>query len=181
MGKPFVRGFYCNDETIRYPHKESTVSSGLCYFGGSSINLILIALLEYLHLRRDGGNANGDTNERLANQPGYLRKLYIKNVYCRSIIWLFGGICSELLTDIFKFSAGRLRPHFIDVCKPIIRDNQGAEFTLDNYCQQNANLYRYLTNYYCSGDPSKLRDIRMSFLSGHSSYSAYSAAFAVVS
>lgn len=33
-------------------------------------------------------------------------------------VFLFGCACSQLTTDIAKYSVGRLRPHFISVCKP---------------------------------------------------------------
>ena len=33
-------------------------------------------------------------------------------------VFLFGCACSQLATDIAKYSIGRLRPHFIDICQP---------------------------------------------------------------
>ena len=33
-------------------------------------------------------------------------------------VFLFGCACSQLTTDIAKYSVGRLRPHFVSVCKP---------------------------------------------------------------
>jgi phosphatidate phosphatase len=97
-------------------------------------------------------------------------------VYCRIIVWFFGAITSELITDITKFTAGRLRPHFISVCRPIVTS---SSIPLDQYCLQTKNPYEYITDYNCAGDPTKQRDTRLSFLSGHSSYSAYSATFAI--
>lgn len=170
LASPFVRGFNCDDETIRYPHKDSTVSSRICYIGGSGINIIFILALEYQLLISQGEQ----------NEP-FNAKLYLRNVYCRLIVWFFGAISSELLTDISKVTAGRLRPHFIDVCKPVIVLGQNKEASLDDYCASSNQRYQYITDYYCSGDPAKIRDTRLSFMSGHSSYSAYSAAFAVVS
>lgn len=107
-------------------------------------------------------------------------RLYIKNVYCRWIVWLFGAISSELLTDISKFTAGRLRPHFITVCQPHVRTPTGI-MLLEDYCGAPESKYKYITDYACFGPDHMQRDTRLSFMSGHSSYSAYSAAFAVVS
>uniref|UniRef100_A0A6G1SHL5 Putative phosphatidate phosphatase n=1 Tax=Aceria tosichella TaxID=561515 RepID=A0A6G1SHL5_9ACAR len=169
---PFRRGFQCDDETIRYPYKDSTVSSGVCYLFGSGVNVALILILEYVNL------AFNDTTNDPANHEtgGFQMKVYLRNIYCRLILWLFGAITSELMTDITKVTAGRLRPHFISVCRPIVRTASG-EIALDEYCFKAK--YEYITEYYCSGDASKQRDARLSFLSGHSSYSAYSAIFAV--
>jgi len=33
-------------------------------------------------------------------------------------LYLFGLIVTEFVTEVGKLSVGRLRPHFIDVCKP---------------------------------------------------------------
>lgn len=175
FGEPFIRGFNCDDETIRYPHKDSTVSSNVCYMVGSGINILLILTFEYLNII-----AEGRVNRAESNTTGFDTKLYLRNVYCRLIVWFFGAISSELLTDIAKVTAGRLRPHFIHVCKPIMRDASG-ERNLEEYCRDDSHRYQYITDYYCSGTSKNMRDIRLSFLSGHSSYSSYSAAFAVVS
>lgn len=139
--------------------------------------MLLIILLEYKLIL--------DESKKQRLQPSSCRfpvKLYVRNVCSHIIVWLFGAISSELLTDISKFTAGRLRPHFIDVCKPKIRmgqSNPGVD--LEVYCQDSAHRLEYITDYYCDGNPKALRDTRLSFMSGHSSYSAYSAAFAVVS
>lgn len=176
LASPFTRGFYCEDETIRYPHKESTVPSSVCYLIGSGLNVLLILVMEYYLLIKEPHNSNGrESVNRFQVQ------VYIRNVYCRLIVWLFGAISSELLTDISKVTAGRLRPHFIEVCKPVIVVPPSTEIGLDEYCQQTANKYQYITNYQCSGKRGMQRDARLSFMSGHSSYSAYSAAFATVS
>lgn len=164
-----MRGFYCDDLTIRYPHKESTVPSIVCYFFGSSINILLVLIVEYKNLISSK-----------AVQDEFPTILYAKNVYCRLLVWLFGAISSELITDISKVTAGRLRPHFIDVCRPIVQVDR-VDLSLDDFCRLESNRLQYITNYYCSGVPSRLRDTRLSFMSGHSSYSSYSAAFAVVS
>lgn len=172
---PFFRGFQCSDDTIRYPFKDSTVSSGLCYAFGSGVNVILILVLEYQMLVKEASNSATSVQAGESGARFHLR-LYVRRVYCRLIIWLFGAIASELLTDISKFTAGRLRPHFIDVCQPLI---DGKNFT--EYCSRATDKYQYIIEYTCTGNPKALRDSRLSFMSGHSSYSAYSAAFAVVS
>ena len=174
MATPFVRGFHCDDDTIKYPYKDSTVSSGVCYFVGSGVNVILILTLEYFNLISES------SNQQHRDQDGSthpISKIYLRNVYCRLLIWLFGSFASEFLTDIAKVTAGRLRPHFLDVCKPMV-SNGSQYLPAEAYCNLDGNRYTYVTNYYCTGIDSKQKDTRLSFLSGHSSYSAYSAAFA---
>lgn len=44
VAKPFQRGFYCNDESIRYPLKENTISSLLLYVVGAAIVAVVVRL-----------------------------------------------------------------------------------------------------------------------------------------
>lgn len=173
---PFTRGFYCNDETIRYPHKESTVSAALCYLAGTGINLILIFVIEYDIVKREHKHSvGGDASDQL-----FPWKTYLKRVYYRAIVWFFGAITSELLTDLAKVTCGRLRPHFLAVCKPTINAGNGSFISLGEYCTQDGSRLTYITDYICNGESRRLRDTRLSFMSGHSSYSAFSAAFAIL-
>lgn len=172
---PFYRGFQCDDESIRYPYKDSTVSSEVCYIFGSGINIVLILSLEYLNLL--AANKKNEPAAGPNNAAGTFQyKIYLRNAYCRLVVWLFGSITTELLTDITKVTAGRLRPHFLAVCQPMIL-NGPVSTPLEIYCNETKTPYEYITNYYCR---NAKRDTRLSFLSGHSSYSAYSATFAVL-
>lgn len=64
-------------------------------------------------------------------------------------VFCFGAACSHLTTDISKYVIGRLRPHFMDVCKP------------DIDCNLPENQHRYIENFDCLGtDAHKLHDMR---------------------
>lgn len=66
--------------------------------------------------------------------------------------WCFTGFMLTLiLTDSGKLMVGRLRPHFIDVCKP--------NFTLFN-CSDSGGNPVYVTDFQCFGDPAKIGDAR---------------------
>jgi len=88
---------------------------------------------------------------------------------------LFGAICSELTTDIAKYTIGRLRPHFFDVCRPVLSDN--------TTCDDPINLHRYIIDFTCNNPTAsakKLKEVRLSFMSGHSSFSMYTMLFAAL-
>lgn len=85
------------------------------------------------------------------------------------VLFTYGFLITKSVTDIAKYTVGRLRPHFLDVCKPnmsmVIRDG-GCD--------------RYITEAHCSTvnstDPKeqyRLRDSRLSFLSGHAAMAFY--------
>lgn len=64
-------------------------------------------------------------------------------------VFCFGAACSQLITDVGKYTIGRLRPHFMDVCDPITD------------CDKTSMQHQYITNYTCRGQSSKrLREAR---------------------
>ncbi|XP_031370616.1 putative phosphatidate phosphatase isoform X2 [Apis dorsata] len=121
FGKPYKRGFFCNDESLYHPFHDSTVTSAMLYVIGLLLPICTIG------------------------------------------IFGFGAATTVLLTDIAKYTIGRLRPHFMTLCEPNIN------------CSLIENQHRYIENYSCNQNISKslLKEIRLSFPSGHSSFSAY--------
>lgn len=88
---------------------------------------------------------------------------YIATIYKAIGAFLFGAAASQSLTDIAKYSIGRLRPHFLSVCNP--------DWSKIN-CSDG-----YIENFICQGNEDKVREGRLSFYSGHSSFSMYSMLF----
>lgn len=64
---------------------------------------------------------------------------YVASVYKAVGTFLFGAAMSQSLTDIAKYSIGRLRPHFLDVCKP-------------DWKFINCSLGAYIESFTCTGD-----------------------------
>ncbi|XP_036062798.1 phospholipid phosphatase 1 isoform X3 [Onychomys torridus] len=84
---------------------------------------------------------------------------YIASIYKAIGAFLFGAAASQSLTDIAKYSIGRLRPHFLAVC-----DLDWSQINCSD---------GYIENYVCRGNEDKVREGRLSFYSGHSSFSMY--------
>lgn len=67
---------------------------------------------------------------------------YVACVYKAIGTFLFGAAMSQSLTDIAKYSIGRLRPHFLSVCDPDwskINCTAGA-YVEDFICRGNARM-----------------------------------------
>jgi len=152
-GSPYERGFFCGDESIRYPFKESTVSSFILHLIGLGLPTLVIIFIEF-SMRN---NEQSRYSILGTNIPNWLYSVY------NNLLWfLFGAACSQLTTDIGKYTIGRLRPHFLDICKP------------DVDCNADINKTKYIENFKCTGEMSKkFKDSRLSFPSGHSSLSFY--------
>lgn len=144
----FQRGFFCNDDSIRYPYKEDTISYELLAAIVIPLSIIIIILGEALSVYFNRVQSNG-----------FIRNQYVATLYKAIGTFIFGAAASQSLTDIAKFTIGRLRPHFLDVCKP-------------NWSKINCSA-GYIVNFVCEGDPVKSSEARLSFYSGHSSFSMY--------
>lgn len=166
MTKPFFRGFYCSDETIRYPNNPERISTENIYIVGFSIIIILVLLFEYFRIR-------------YSEQKKSI--VYLKNTYCWLISFFFGSVIQDLITVLAKIQAGRMRPYFLEICQPKVYIETGALLHYQDFCQSALDKLAYVTDFECLGkDDYEHRDARMSFISGHSSHAAYTATFAIV-
>jgi len=159
--EPYKRGFFCNDETIKHPYKDSTVSSQLYVTVSMVIPSLAILAVELTHW----------TNF----------KKYFGTAYSALIVFYFVYTVNELLTSISKYTIGRLRPHFLEVCNPNITLNEDSCGSVYNP--------KYITEFDCLGSSqfgsyedqmSRVKDSRMSFMSGHSSATTYAMLFAAM-
>ncbi|KAK6494436.1 phospholipid phosphatase 1 isoform X1 [Huso huso] len=150
--KPYQNGFFCNDDSIRYPFHNSTITSTVLYTVGFTLPICSMIIGECLsvHYKRLQSNSS-------------VRNNYVACLYKAIGTFLFGAAMSQSLTDIGKYSIGRLRPHFLDVCKP-----NWAEIN----CQAG-----YIENFTCTGETWIVNEARLSFYSGHSSFSMYCMVF----
>ena len=157
--KPFQRGFFCDDYTIKYPYIENeTVPQYICLLIWILISGVIILTTQIL---------NQTTS--------------IKDVK-RIITGLF---CCILLTDVAKYSVGRLRPHFLTLCNPDYNNicfneesyySDGEEEYLDEFYQKYVNESEVCDN----EKQHLLHEARLSFLSGHASFSFYCATFLIL-
>ncbi|CAF4095797.1 unnamed protein product [Rotaria sp. Silwood2] len=105
---------------------------------------------------------------------------YLKTMF--QTIFLFGlgiAICF-LITEVGKRTIGRLRPYYITICNPIWAYIQ-CERTLLTASGPMV-VSQYVTNHYCNSTASSrdLQEARLSFPSGHASYSTYAFVFLFV-
>lgn len=156
FGKPYKRGFFCNDESLNHPYHTSTVNNVMLYVIGLLLPVCTIIVGEYIHLR----HWNGDTYTLF----GYSIPPWVWSAYGKVGVFGFGAATTVFITDIAKYTIGRLRPHFMAVCMPSVN------------CSLIENQHRYIENYTCTTQQYSakfLKEIRLSFPSGHSSFSAY--------
>uniref|UniRef100_A0A3B5QQS6 Phospholipid phosphatase 3 n=1 Tax=Xiphophorus maculatus TaxID=8083 RepID=A0A3B5QQS6_XIPMA len=153
--QPYRRGFYCDDESIRYPAKSGEiVSDTLLSATGILISILSIIIGESFRIFF-----------LTKESKSFVGNPYFAAFYKQIGVFLFGCAISLSFTNIAKVTLGRLRPHFIDVCKP-------------DFSTINCSL-GYITEYTCLGSESKVEEARKSFLSGHASFSMYTMLYLV--
>ena len=167
VGKPFQRGFYCDDESISKPYKDSTIPTAMAIGVGVTINVVCIVIIELLndHRRKvmkplTSTEADGYQSQNIfgCNTPPTLNRIAWILFVCT-----YGALITGFVTDVGKYSVGRLRPHFLDICKP-----KWNSFN----CTNDLGRFVYITADVCQGTEAyKDKDSRLSFPSGHSSFS----------
>ncbi|XP_061755292.1 phospholipid phosphatase 3-like [Nerophis ophidion] len=153
---PYRRGFYCGDQSINYPAKHGdTISDGVLTAAGILITILSIVIGESyrIYFLNEGSKS-------------FVGNPYISALYKQVGVFMLGCAISQSFTDIAKVSVGRLRPHFLDVCKP--------DLTTVN-CSLG-----YVTDYVCQGPEAKVQEARKSFFSGHASFSMYTMLYLVL-
>lgn len=147
--KPYQRGFYCNDESIRYPLKTGeTINDAVLCAVGIVIAILAIITGEFYRIYY--------LKEK---SPSVIQNPYVAALYKQVGCFVFGCAISQSFTDIAKVSVGRLRPHFLEVCNP-------------DFSKVNCSV-GYVQIYDCRGDDSRVQEARKSFFSGHASFSMY--------
>ncbi|XP_077463819.1 phospholipid phosphatase 2b [Stigmatopora argus] len=104
--KPYQRGVYCDDESIKYPLKTDTISHRMLAAVTISCTVIIISSGEAYSVYSKRIYTNSDFNQ------------YVAALYKVVGTFLFGAAVSQSLTDLAKFTIGRPRPNFMAVCAP---------------------------------------------------------------
>ncbi|MEQ2306850.1 Phospholipid phosphatase 3 [Ameca splendens] len=146
--RPYQRGFYCSDSSLKYPYKSSTVPSSVLVSVGLTLPMVSIVIGECYRI-----------HQLHVGTKSFVGNSYVAALYKQIGVFLFGCAISQSFTDIAKVSVGRMRPHFLDVCRP-------------DFSTINCSL-GYVTNYNCTGDESEVQEARKSFFSGHASFSLF--------
>ena len=180
--EPYQRGFYCDDENIKKPFKEDTVSEVLCFVIWAFLAAAILISVEMVSFISHPSVKNDDD----VKIPSMVIEFYrVIGSFC------IGAVFCMLATEMSKMTIGELRPHFLTICNPELNKTicYGTEPKEDT-----TNLPRYgmvfVEGIKCryketisgvafekSHWEKKVKDARKSFLSGHSSFSFYCAVF----
>ncbi|TGZ62310.1 hypothetical protein CRM22_007500 [Opisthorchis felineus] len=144
--RPRRGGYFCADQSIRYPYYKDTVSTGQVIVYGFSIptvTILLVEILTSLHLFLI------ERSKEVFYKMGF-------RIYNFVIVYIVAAGITSSLTELFKRLILSPRPHLLDICQPNITVG---------------NCTGYATEYECQGTNKKaLDDAFLSFPSGHASF-----------
>ncbi|CDI84467.1 lipid phosphate phosphohydrolase 3, putative [Eimeria acervulina] len=158
VADPPVKGFFCNDTSIRYPLKEETVPANLATIIVIGVPVIIFVAVELLHAFVIDRSSLTSTQLMCFSVPKMLIDMYL-------VVggFAFGLLVNFALANVAKLCIGRLRPHFLAVCQPNWNALQCTDMTGD----------LYINSYECRGtDLAAIKEARLSFFSAHSSNSS---------
>ncbi|KAE9549172.1 hypothetical protein FO519_007620 [Halicephalobus sp. NKZ332] len=158
--KPYKRGFYCDDESLRYPFVPSTITRHQLVAVGMPIPIIIIVLTELYRVFCWEKSCQTQFKKYQCGSAKIHRLLVRLYVF---LGYFFLGVCfNQLMVDIGKYTIGRHRPHFMEVCKPSVGYNS---------CPSD---HKYITEFECTGNNTYLiHESMLSFYSGHASFSFF--------
>ncbi|KAI0989504.1 hypothetical protein GJ496_001244 [Pomphorhynchus laevis] len=174
LGKPIVRGFYCNDQTITKPYRESTIKTSVNILIGILFFLITFFAAEGYRLQSNRELITIREIVKVGKYTIYVRTWIID--WCLVIFWLcFGWLIECIIADTIKITVGVLRPHFHDVCNTVIINDQIN-------CSINTSMYVQPDQYVCNSSYSMdlQYEMRKSFVSNHAGVIAYLTGFATM-
>ncbi|VDK39145.1 unnamed protein product [Taenia asiatica] len=109
--KPFQRGYFLNDDSLKYPYRSSTVKGIYLYTATPTITLLVT---------------------RYKNIP-----LIIISLYKFIFLLVFGYTVVSMFVNMGKVFVGRLRPYFHDVCGPTVITETPYGYISEFTCTKN--------------------------------------------
>ena len=172
--KQYTNYFFCNDTDIFYPYKPDTVELYVVALFGVLGPVFFIILTELKNSRVIDVEAK--CRELNRNVVKHKKRTFFICLFHALSIFALGIAVTLLITEIGKRWIGRLRPHFIDVCKPDLTKLNCTTNSLNGLIYNRI----YTGESFCTGEEKKVNEARLSFPSGHASFSTYTMTFLIL-
>lgn len=151
FGRQHKGGFFCDDKSLMLPFQGQTISSKEVLAHTLIVPIVTFVVVEFV----------------------CDHKQWIVRSYRTTVNFAIGYLVSVSLMWLPKFFDGGigLRPHFFDMCQPVMPDG--------STCEDLTNHGRYIENYTCS-NPNFPQRIYRSFPSGHATVSSFAILFLIM-
>lgn len=151
-------GFFCNDQSLKYPYKRSIVSIEVVL--AMSIILPLFIFGVTTHFTDTKPPNTTSSNKFLPRLYKTFYTYYFGISSCTSIMW------------VPKYLSGGLRPYFFELCQPVMADN--------STCDDPRNHGVFIEDYTCSAADPLPHDVFRTFPSGHATIISYTMTYMTI-
>ncbi|CAP25172.1 Protein CBG04527 [Caenorhabditis briggsae] len=161
----FKRGFFCNDQSIRfrpYPNTLTRVQYRMICITFMNVSFFVIESFHWILGPKKFTNLVYRVGSRSVSS-------FLVTVFTLIGYSQIGYVANELLVRFVKGATGRLRPYFLVACNPL----SIVECEIFN-------VDVYVMDYQCQGDPKYVEEARKSFYSGQSAVTMYCAFWIVL-
>lgn len=164
---PKIVTLFCNDTDIFQPYKDDTIAFWVVGLYATLGPIIFILFIELINSKLIFcKKTNILTSKRKLFGIAFLHAL---------TLFVLGIAITLLVTEVGKRWVGRLRPHFISVCQPDLKTLNCTSVCGSTVCYNAID-----TTNICTGLDKAVKEARVSFPSGHSSYSTYCMLFLII-
>ncbi|CAJ0575038.1 unnamed protein product, partial [Mesorhabditis spiculigera] len=159
---PYVElGFNCDETDIAWPSRGDTIPSRLMFTIYFVILAVMVPITELSLVKTVGGRIKFIRFRKFEMHP------YIPKVLFFYAAFGCSALATSVAANIFKRTSSRLRPNFLDTCRPA---------NLSEICPPCSR--NYIASVVCLAETSK--DEHFSFPSGHAAHSANFAIFLIL-
>lgn len=151
-----VRGFWCDDQSIRYPHLPMIVDYRILLLVGITFPILIIRLLRSSAKLENADDSETDKSNHLA----------LTGPTSPEWDYIFGFLLKLVLTTYCKVIIARPRPNFYEICQPTVT------------CESFEN--RFISDFNCTTRANLARNSLQSFFSGHSATGTYAGLFSAL-
>jgi phosphatidate phosphatase len=180
--EPSITYMTCNQTDIIFPYKKDTIELWLVGLYGALPTILLILVVEVKNAQLIDCLSDEDFEEDLdleeeIEKPSRIKfATYLICVFHAVSLFVLGVATTMLITEIGKRWIGRPRPYFLSVCNP---DITSLNCTMATGLGK-IHLPIYTGDGFCQGDSNAVKEARLSFPSGHSSYCFYCMCFMII-
>ena len=188
------RGFYCDDTSVQYPYKSDTIPMWLLGVYGGVGPVLIFCIVEIWVVRPFHCGRRPSKSSLKRRQVDYL-----KTIIQSAFLFALGIAICFLITEVGKRklknkflkkpntkfvligTIGRLRPYYVTICNPVWSELVCTKTVVT--ASGPIVIPQYIINHRCSSSATEteLKEARLSFPSGHSSYSTFAFVFLFVS
>lgn len=153
---PTITYLTCDQADILLPYRRDTITTLEMIAFGFLVPTFTIIVIELINTKTLANRCLKQNNFKKEKRLKKFREYSLHAI----TLFLLGIFVTVVITEVVKRYVGRLRPHFLDVCKPRFETINCFNKTANGFISNSI----YTGGEFCTGDPKKIKEARLSKL-----------------